>query len=263
MKCRNCNLDLKEEENFCKECGAKVIRNRLTLKNLWAEVSERFLNYDNAFAKTFKDLFSKPVEVIDGFILGLRKKYVNPVNYVAITATYSGLVFYLIKKFRPGFYGNLNFQGQNQEAFSEFMNGIMDFQGFLYFLSIPFMAIVSMIVFMNIKKYNFTEQNVIYMYTGAQSSVLTSTLILLTLPFYTVAPLALNIITYAIMVGFNGYVLKKLFNLSLKRILFKTLVFFFVAFTIYIMLIVVVGLMIGAYFLITGDIPEAFIPVKD
>ncbi|XLS28420.1 DUF3667 domain-containing protein [Flavobacteriaceae bacterium M23B6Z8] len=260
MECRNCNLMLADEQKFCSDCGAKIIKQRLTVKNLWGEISERFLNYDNTILKTFTSLFKRPAEVIDGFISGVRKKYLNPVNYLALTATYSGLVFYLIKKFRPNYYSNLNFQGQNNEAFAEFMNNFMDFQGFVYFLSIPLMALVSVVVFLNIKKYNFTEHTVIYMYTGSQTSVLTSTLILISLPFCEVAPLWLNAVTYTIMIGFNAYVLMKLFNLSLKGILLKTLLFLFVGTTFYILLVVFFGLLLGLYVIITGNIPEAFAP---
>lgn len=260
MECKNCNLILAEEQSYCNDCGAKVVKHRLTLRNLWGEVSERFLNYDNTILKTFISIFKDPVDVIDGFISGVRKKYLNPVNYVALTATYSGLLFYLIKKFRPEFYSNLNFQGQNSEAFSEFMNNFMEFQGLMYFLSIPFMALVSMIVFLNIKKYNFTEQTVIYMYTGSQSSVITSTLVLAALPFYEIAPLWLNFVTYVVMIALNAYVLKRLFKLSVKRIILKTLLFLFVGLTVYILLVVFFGILAGAYFIITGEIPEAFAP---
>jgi hypothetical protein len=259
VECKNCGFSMTREQNFCSSCGAKLIRNRLTLKNLWHEVSERIFNVDNTFIKTFKALFTNPEEVIDGFIGGVRKKYLNPINYVAITVTFSGLVYYLIIKFRPDFYSNLNFQGQNKEAFSESMANIMDFQGLIYFLSIPLMAVISMIVFLNIKKYNFTEHNVIYMYTGAQSSVLTSTLIIILLPFYAVAPLWLNISLYVIMIGFNAYVLKRLFQLNAKRLIIKTLYFLLVALVLYIILVVFFGILIGIYAAVTGNIPEAFV----
>lgn len=262
MECKNCGTQLITEKSFCATCGAKVITKRLTLGNLWAEISEKLLNLDNTILKTFRDLFKKPEAVIDGFISGVRKKYLNPVNYVALTATYSGLVFYLLSKLRPDFYSKLNFQGQNQEAFSEFMNNLMDFQGFLYFLSIPLMAIISIVVFINIRKYNFTEQSVIYMYTAAQCAVLTSTVLLIAMPFYEVAPLWFNGLTYLIMIGFNAYVLKGLYNLSLKGILLKTLFFLVVAGAFYVIIVMFIAIIMVIYMIATGNVPEFFVPVK-
>ena len=87
MNCKNCNTSLIEGNDFCGFCGAKVIRNRLTIKNLLAHFSEQFLNYDNQFLKTFLHLFTKPEVVIGGYIDGTRKKHVNVISYFAIALT--------------------------------------------------------------------------------------------------------------------------------------------------------------------------------
>ena len=68
MRCKNCQTKFLIESDFCYNCGAKVIRNRLTLKNLLNDFSEQFLNYDNKFLQTFIQLFKKPEVVIDGYI---------------------------------------------------------------------------------------------------------------------------------------------------------------------------------------------------
>ena len=66
MSCKNCGLALTEETNFCNSCGAKVIRNRLTLKNLLQHAVEEFLSIDNKFLITITHLFTRPEAVIDG-----------------------------------------------------------------------------------------------------------------------------------------------------------------------------------------------------
>jgi len=53
MNCKNCNITLTNEDNFCNNCGAKIIRNRITIRNLFETFSEQFLNYDNKFLQTF------------------------------------------------------------------------------------------------------------------------------------------------------------------------------------------------------------------
>lgn len=64
MDCKNCNTPLVENQNFCPVCGGKVIRNRLTIRNLFEHFSATFLNYDNKFLQTFICLFTKPEEII-------------------------------------------------------------------------------------------------------------------------------------------------------------------------------------------------------
>ena len=81
MECKNCSNQLSTNSDFCNSCGAKVIRNRLTLKNIFEHIIETFFNYDNKLLRTFIDLFKKPEKVIDGYINGVRKRYVNPISY--------------------------------------------------------------------------------------------------------------------------------------------------------------------------------------
>jgi uncharacterized membrane protein YvbJ len=84
MSCKNCGLALIEETNFCTACGAKVIRNRLTIKNLLEHAVEEFLSIDNKFLITITHLFTRPEVVIDGYINGLRKKYMNPISFLQL-----------------------------------------------------------------------------------------------------------------------------------------------------------------------------------
>ena len=99
MNCKNCEGSLRTDYSYCSNCGAKVIRNRLTIKNLWYDVTERFFNVDNTFLKTFLHLFSKPEVVVDSYVKGVRKRYLNPIAYFTIALTLSGILLYILKKF--------------------------------------------------------------------------------------------------------------------------------------------------------------------
>ena len=92
MNCKNCDANLNQNSDYCNNCGAKVIRNRLTIKTLFSHFSEQFLNYDNKFLQTFIHLFTKPEDVIGSYINGTRKKYVNVISYFAI----AGFVCWLV-----------------------------------------------------------------------------------------------------------------------------------------------------------------------
>ena len=84
MNCKNCQNELTPESDYCNICGGKVIRNRLTLKNLFEHVSETFFNYDNKLLRTFIDLLKKPDEVINSYVKGVRKRYVNPLSFFGV-----------------------------------------------------------------------------------------------------------------------------------------------------------------------------------
>ena len=74
MDCKNCNTSIIEGNDFCGFCGAKLIRNRLSIKNLVIHITEQFFNYDNKFLKPFTEIIKNPKDVIDGYIKGTRKK---------------------------------------------------------------------------------------------------------------------------------------------------------------------------------------------
>ncbi|MEN8799761.1 MAG: DUF3667 domain-containing protein, partial [Flavobacteriaceae bacterium] len=99
MECKNCQHTEAEAFDFCPSCGAKVIRNRLTLKNLSADIAERVFDIDNTFARTFMQLFSRPDHVIDSYIQGIRKRYLNPIGYFGIAITLSGILLLLMRRF--------------------------------------------------------------------------------------------------------------------------------------------------------------------
>ena len=72
MECKNCRNPLPTDFNFCRDCGAKVIRYRLTFKNLWHEVFVGFFDLVNTFFRSFVNLVTNQAVVIDGYISVIR-----------------------------------------------------------------------------------------------------------------------------------------------------------------------------------------------
>jgi hypothetical protein len=77
MNCKNCQTALSVESDFCYKCGGKVIRNRLTVKNLFNYFLESFFNYDNKFFQTITNLITNPKDVIDRYVNGTRKSILS------------------------------------------------------------------------------------------------------------------------------------------------------------------------------------------
>lgn len=253
MNCKNCEISLSNEDSFCPSCGGKVIRNRLTVKNLFEHFSEQFLNYDNKFLKTFIHLFTKPEVVIDGYINGTRKKYVNAISYFAIAITLSGLQLFIMNKFFPEAmdYSSFSQQKGTEEFNKQTMSFMQEYQSIVMMFYIPLYALMSKITFLKVKKYNYTEHLVIFMYIQAQISIV-SLFYLVGLLILGVSFMVLSISIIPLMILYSAFCLKRLYGLNFQEIIFRTLIFLII-FGVFMVLLMVI--FIGMMFL-TGGIDE-------
>ena len=229
MECKNCKSSLKVNDEYCYNCGAKVIRNRLTLKNLFHHFSEQFLNYDNKFLKTFIALFTKPDAVIAGYINGTRKQYVNVISYFAIALTVSGLQLLILDKFFPEAMDlsafNVNGSSQNPKDMMPF---IRDYQSILMMLNVPIYALISYLVFYTLRLYNYTEHLVIFMYVLSQLTFIGS-FIAISFACFDLSLAHSSLTLMPVQFFYSVYCLKKIFKLSIKGIILRTLLFFVIA----------------------------------
>ena len=161
MDCKNCKNTLSPEADYCSNCGGKVIRNRLTLKNLFHHVNETFFNFDNKLLRTFIGLFKNPEDVIVGYIDGTRKKYVDVIAYFALAISLSGLQLFVLSKLdidMSGAWDTNTEVGKQQQAFTEAIyKYTSEYQSLVMMLYIPFYALHAKLVFRKYKRFNYTE----------------------------------------------------------------------------------------------------------
>jgi len=244
MVCKNCNQPLSQNHIYCEACGGKVIRNRLTMKNLFADFSERFLNYDNTFLKTFIHLFTKPEDVIGGYIDGMRKKYVNVISYFAIAITLSGLQIFILNKFFPEVMNLEMMSGNGMEKMQQDnISFTQEYQSILYMLLVPIYAFMSKLVFMTIKKFNYTEHIVINMYLSAHFSIVSSITVIIT-AFFGINYMVIAFAIIALQILYSAYVFKRLYQMSWGGIILRTLLFFLIMLVLIIVLLII-GIIIG------------------
>lgn len=93
MNCKNCHDPLEKNAQFCDNCGAKVITSRITFKLLITEVFTNAFGVDSKFFLTLRKMFTHPEDVINEYIKGVRKRYVNPFAFLFLAAAISLLVF--------------------------------------------------------------------------------------------------------------------------------------------------------------------------
>jgi hypothetical protein len=206
MICKNCEGSLRTDFGYCPQCGAKIVGKRLTFR-------------------TFTHLFSKPEAVINGYISGVRKKHLNPISYMGIALTLSGLIVFLIQKYYRSLFdftgGNTNVNPVFSEKWSDI---VFDFNALFFLLYIPVLALPAYLS-MNKVRYNLAEHFIAFTYILAQYSIISfpiSMAILLISPENYLEhsePLLILTLLYAI------YVMQRLNNYSTGKLIGRSLIF--------------------------------------
>ncbi|WP_298543284.1 DUF3667 domain-containing protein [uncultured Aquimarina sp.] len=216
--CKNCGNNI-EDVNFCSNCGAKKITKRITFKNLITEISEVYLNVDNTFINTIKDLTTKPHIVIDGYIKGVRKKHLNVASYFLLSVTLAAILTF-IKERVFDIPSDLEKFEESPKIIQIFTEVTEKFPTLGFFVLIPFYAIISRFIFRKYKKYNFTEHVVI-------NSYLTSHLTILTFIPYIIAFIfgdyieESSFIFLLIQLIYATFLFKNLYLISYKKVIIK------------------------------------------
>ena len=228
MYCKNCNSDLSDLSTYCDQCGGRVIKNRLTFKNLSKSFSEEFFSYDNRFLKTLKELFTKPEAVIGGYINGTRKKHVGVVQYFAISLTLAGIQLFLTTVFFSEAMGTdvemINDFSKNMESskgqafiksYTDSMAFVQNYQNLIYIFSVPLGALSSWLAYYitSNRRYNLTEHIVINMYYSAQLLISLFVVSLIFLAFG-LNLLLLYWIVVLISMGYYFYIFKRMYGMS-------------------------------------------------
>ncbi|GAB1857390.1 hypothetical protein MHTCC0001_22260 [Flavobacteriaceae bacterium MHTCC 0001] len=233
MHCRNCKKSLRTDFSFCPNCGARVINNRITAKSLTFDFFERYFNLDNTFLKTIWHMLIKPQEVCEGYIDGLRKKYLNPVSMLAIALTASGLILFFMKKiawdridFSKISYANSSSNGINTE---QIMSATMEYSSLIYFFYIPIIAFSSYVVF-NKKNYNFPEHVVSAIYALTSFSIISTLYAAITLLISPQTYINTALLYVVVMVLFCVYVSYKNSGDSRKSLLWRIPLFLLIFF---------------------------------
>ncbi|MBU3012720.1 DUF3667 domain-containing protein [Polaribacter vadi] len=93
MNCKNCQNPLKENAHFCENCGAKVVVDKITFKNLFLDFFINVFGFDSTFFLTMRTILITPEKILKEYLGGVRKRYMNPFAFLAVSAGISLLVF--------------------------------------------------------------------------------------------------------------------------------------------------------------------------
>jgi hypothetical protein len=242
MNCKNCQTELVEGADYCHACGAKIIRKRLTFRNLFEHFSETFFNYDNKLLRTFIDLFMRPEEVLGLYINGVRKRYVNPVSYFGLAITITGIYLLVMNKYFPDMmdYSSLAIEGQ-EEIQKKSTQLVFEYQTLVMMLYIPIYALLARVTFIGLKKYNYTELLIVFLYLQAQISLVSATVLPIVAAMGYSSPL-IGMLSLPVMIIYNYYCLKRLYQLDIPQMLLRTFFFFALFFIGFIIFTIIMGI---------------------
>ena len=257
MECKNCRNNLPQNVSYCELCGAKVIRNRITVRNLWDDVLETYINVDNSFLRTFLHLFSRPKEVIDGYINGVRRKYMNPISYMGIALTLAGLTVLLMRQKIQYMDFDLFDQGMNPEFGEKVMNFTNDYYSLVFLLFLPVFAFAGWLT-INKQGYNLTEFLVVSLYTLAHYSIFSFPLSIAFILWGKDIYLTYSLISSVFMVGLFIYSCQMISRYTLKAFLLRMFVFLMLLIVGYFILIILIYI----FMFVTGILKiEDLVPV--
>lgn len=151
-ECLNCGH--KTQENYCCNCGQSTSTHRFSLQHFFLhDFVHGIFHFDKGFIFTIRELFTRPGHSIREYIQGKRVNHFNCFTTIILILT---IEYFFTKAFHVD-YGRLS------ETLSGFFKLQKDYFKFIPFISIPFFALLSYLIFRKSKQ-NYTENLVLNTY---------------------------------------------------------------------------------------------------
>ncbi|WP_105071118.1 DUF3667 domain-containing protein [Nonlabens arenilitoris] len=241
--CKNCTTRYSNKFNFCPHCGAQWLDYRLTPRKITTEFTERYLGTENVFIKTCITLFKYPEDVINGYITGQRKKYVNVINFFFISLTLFGIHIFVLKNFYPELLGFDNISSNEKNA-QEYLSYLYDYMGLLTSIFIPFYALTGWVTFYK-RSYNFVEHLVLFGYVfgliNLVTVLLTPVIIMTSMNYFQMSSI-LSVFSFILI----GWYYKRIFKLSFWKTVWKTILMTFLYFIVQSVITLIIGIIVIA-----------------
>ncbi|MGB5982244.1 MAG: DUF3667 domain-containing protein [Nonlabens sp.] len=264
--CKNCNSQIYANKNYCADCGAKWIDNRITMKQVAADFGDLYIGFDTKFIRTFVDLCVRPERVILGYISGRRANYMDAIRYLLLVLFVVSIYTFVIKKtdalehIVPDMSSFMavdlppekleELKQQNQQI----QDAVFDYQGLFYFITIPLFAFIGRIVFWGKRYFNFPEQMVFFMYTLSHVTLISTIFSIIIVLLHPETMLSWSVFTYFFMSVYNIASYKRCFNLSWGKAVLK----FFQSLLYLFLFFLLIGILIAVFTIITVVVAKKF-----
>ena len=272
MTCKNCGAALSVENSFCAACGAKTIKDRITIKGLVSDLFQNVFGWDNKYFKTIKTLILHPGVLLREYVSGTRKKYMNPFSFLGIGVTLALFIFnifstqfvtitaqsgsqsnaVLLEMIEKSLGDQMDkelMQKSIVESQEEYSLITLKYFNLMILFFMPIYTLISFIVFG--KPYNYAEHLIINCYIQGLSFLATSILFMLSLITFP----SIYFCTIPLLIIYYTYAYGKLYQFSFKKAVLKLLKFLGVLLLllpILAILAIVLGVVIGIVLAIIG-----------
>lgn len=166
--CKNCNAPV--NGNYCEVCGQAANTKRINLSYLLTQI--QFIYLDHGLFFTLKRLFTKPGEMIKGYLAGKRVQYFKPFSLVFILATvYTVLSLWFDARIQVEV---LSYEAENNlnlVMMRKYQEFIYSYFAYILLFSLPALALSTFLVFRK-NGYNYAEHLTINTYASAGQIVL-------------------------------------------------------------------------------------------
>lgn len=242
MDCLNCGNRLAENDEYCSECGAIVVKDRLTAKGIWKDLTKDTFGWDNRYLRTVRTLVVRPEKLLKEYLSGVRKRYTPPFVFFTIGTAMALLVFNVFaehyialsneisveqielmeKYLSPETAGSKDsdFAKEQMELNEKVQRFMIRYFNLLSVLILPAYALMSFWTFR--KQHNYGEHLVINAYLQGQLFILTT----LSFIFSVLFDPKLYYFVLIISFFYYCYVFKRFYGLDLGGLLLKILRFF-------------------------------------
>lgn len=173
IKCKNCGIPL--QGKFCHSCGQKLVEEKdKKLSAFFEQLFASLFFADGKFLNTFKTMYRKPGEMSRSHILGIRKRYFNPLQlFFFVNLIY--FLFPVINTFNTNLDSHLTYQVYSesvkhvvenhlektniayQDFREDFEQTAAQYAKLLLILMVFFHALTMKVLFLNRKELYFTD----------------------------------------------------------------------------------------------------------
>jgi hypothetical protein len=249
-KCMNCLVVVNAESNFCSNCGAHQLKNRLSTKEVLTELFEVILIWNKTFFNTSIQLLINPSIVITFYVKGGRNRYLNPLLYLLFCFFLFLLISSLLDKglffmsFMKGIVAGI-IEADGARSFNtDSFPWLNRYSKIIYFLNLPILALLSSIFFRS-SRLNFAEHLSINAYLMGEITLLGLVALPLTfLPKETIDP----IVSVSMIITYITFCQYKIYQNKLLKSLFKSLGFMMLSVFLIIILYIFIAVIIASLF---------------
>ncbi len=159
LTCINCEAPLRPKDKFCPACGQNAKFKRLSMKQIRKEFVKRFLDYEKGLVFLLRQMALRPGAAVGEYIAGKRKKYYDPLKFVALGAGISLIVTH--------YFDLLTYDSGNQNPVSVWLARNMNL---IVLLTIPVAAGLSRLLFRR-QPFNYAEHLTLHAFLGGFRTV--------------------------------------------------------------------------------------------